>query len=409
MNSSSSRRNRPSLSRNKSVERSSNNSDNNQRPSNSKSLLSRRKSNESGVSTRGESIRNNNNDRSSDSSKRRVNWKSDPKASFSDWTIEIEYCDEIHNQPHFDVYHIHKNITGFGNRKSQYLLREFQEEELRQVINNDDSNNNNNSPITQIKLPAESQARAFPMVLDFLYYTKEIKKKLTAEMSCNIFKLSELLEIQALAKAIGEFYMKNLTLKNLGDFLTAATKFKADKLLTICKAKIGHMITERPELSKLVPPKFMADILWISRKQLDEARLKEPEKYTEELVISQSQYWSKAACICAAQHEGILTPKLFEQLTSSESLPYIDASATPKLLSIESNVLFNRSITINNSGHASEKKGQLTSLQQRCVESIAKDFDTFRNCFNSSQAVSDSLKDLPSNVLTEILLKSLSR
>jgi len=179
------------------------------------------------------------------------------------------------------------------------------------------------------------------------------------------------------------------------------------------------------ELSGLVPPKFMADILWISRKQLDEARLKEPDKYTEELVISQSKYWSKAACICAAQNESILTlKKLFERLTSSESLPYIDASATPKLLSIESSFLLSLNSNNNNNNpmtasmHNSneknenddnKKKGQLTSLQQRCVESIAKDFGSFQKCFDSSEAVSDSLSDLPSNVLTEILLRSLNK
>lgn len=383
-------------------------------------------SNEKIGSSLGDESIHNNTDKSlnyhgnnSDSSKRRVSWKSDSKASFSDWTIKISYRDAVYNQHQLDEYHIHKNVTGFGYRKSEYLLREFQKQELRNVIednssssNNSSSNNNNNevAATTTIKLPTEIQARAFPMVLDFLYYTKEIKQKLTAEMSCNIFKLSELLEIPALSKAIGEFYMKNLTLKNLGDFLTAATKARADKLLTICKAKIGQMITENPKLSGFVPPKFMADILLISRKQLDEARLKEPEKYTEDLVVSQSRYWSKAACICAAQNETVLTPKLFERLTSSESLPYIDASATPKLLSIEA-ILIGNSTTLHTSNNT--KTGvnaqQLTSLQERCVESISNDFDTFQKCFDSSQAVSESLKNLPSNVLTEILLKSLNR
>ena len=77
------------------------------------------------------------------------------------------------------------------------------------------------------------------------------------------------------------------------------------------------------ELSRLVPPKFMADILWISRKQLDEARSKEPDKYTEELVISQSKYWSKAACICAAQNESILTLKSSSASRALEPVSYM--------------------------------------------------------------------------------------
>ena len=117
--------------------------------------------------------------------------------------------------------------------------------------------------MTRLKLPSESQARSVPMVLDFMYYTNETKQRMSADRSCNVFKVAEGLEVQALQKAIGEFYMKNLSLKNLGEFLAAATTVKADKLLTICKAKIGQMITVKPELSAIVPPKFMAEILYI--------------------------------------------------------------------------------------------------------------------------------------------------
>jgi len=312
----------------------------------------------------------------------KLSWKSDPEASFSDWTIKVIYENEM------DVYHVHRNIVGYGHRKSEFLLREFRE----QVQDIDYESETN---VTHLQLSA-TQARVFPMVLDFMYYTKEAKQTLTAERACNVFKCAELLEIQALQKAIADFYTKNLSLKNMGEFMMAAGQTRADPLLVVSKAKIGQMITEKPELSGLVPPKFMADILLISRKQLDEARAKDPDRYTEDLVKSQSRYWSKAACICAAHNESVLTSRLFEELTSEESLPHIDASVAPKLLAMD--VKFHQG-----------SKGEMTSLQRRCIHSITDDFQVFQKGFSSPEACSEALKELPSNVLAEILMKSMSR
>ena len=357
------------------------------------------------------SAKSNNSKHSNYDGSKRVSWKSDPKESFSDWTLHVVYRDS-NQKRRIDVYHVHRNVVGFGHRKSNFLLRDIMraevqefvdfdasnqtELELKELINSGNKAKKEKKEITRLKLPMESQARSVPMVLDFMYYTNETKQRMSADRSCNVFKVAEGLEVQALQKAIGEFYMKNLSLKNLGEFLTAATKVKADKLLTICKAKIGQMITVKPELSSMVPPKFMADILSISSKQLNEARRKEPKRYTGELVVSQSRYWSKAACICAAKNEAIMTQTLFSRLTSEESLPYIDVSATPKLLSMESTFL---------ESTTKRRANQLTSLQRRCVESIGNDFDAFQECFDSHDEIAESLKHLPSNILSEILMK----
>jgi hypothetical protein len=317
----------------------------------------------------------------------RISWKADPEESFSDWKVKVMYDNGDEDGFGVDVYHIHRNIVGYGNRKSLYLLRSFRD----RIQGVNDMRPGQEGAISTIELSA-GRAKVFPMVLDFMYYTKEAKQTLTAERACNVFKLAELLEIPALQKAIADFYAKNLSLTNMGDFLMAAGQAKADRLLVVSKAKIGQMITEKPELSGLVPPKFMADILLISRRQLEEARTKEPEKYTEDLVISQSRYWSKAACICAAHNESVLTPKLFNELTSEESLPHIDLSVAPKLLSMDAK--FNQK----------NGEGVLTSLQRRCIGSITEDFQVFQKGFNTPEECSTILKQLPADVLAEILM-----
>jgi BTB/POZ domain len=314
----------------------------------------------------------------------RISWKSDPHESFSDWTVKVLFDDLM------DIYHVHRNIMGFGHRKSVYFEREFRRQQQQAIRDTGED-----ARVSHIKLPA-AYAKVFPMVLDFIYYTKEAKQTLTAERACNVFKLAETLEIPALQKAIADFYANNLSLRNLGEFLLAASKAKVDRLLIVSKAKIGQMITEKPELSGLVPPKFMADILLISHRQLEEARAREPNKYTEELVQSQSRYWSKAACICAAHNESVLTPKLFEDLTSEESLPHIDSSVAPKLL------LMDAKFNGKNNGDM-----EPSSLQRRCIDSITDDFQHFQTGFTAPEDCARVLKELPSNVLAEILIKTM--
>lgn len=321
----------------------------------------------------------------------RIRWTADPDESFSDWRIDVVHDSAGGGR---DVYHVHRNVCGFGPRKSDYLLKDFRK------AARDDVPFDRGVCVTRLDLPA-ARARVFPMVLDFMYYCKEARQTLTAERACHVFKLAELLSIPALQNAIAEFYMKNLSLKNLGEFLTAANRNKADALLVVSKAKIGQMITEKPELSGLVPPKFLADIVLISRRQLDDAREKEPDKYSEELVKSQSRYWSKAACICASHNESVMTRKLFETLTSKESLPHIDASVAPQFLSLDAK--------LNPQGGNGKASGQLNSLQRRCVDSISDDFDAFQRGFSSPEAVSETLQQVPSYVLAEILVKSMNR
>ena len=110
--------------------------------------------------------------------------------------------------------------------------------------------------------------------------------------------------------------------------------------------------------------------------------------------------------MCASKNESILTPKLFENLTCEESLPYIDVSATPRLLAMESVFLQQRS---QNKKKKATDENHLTSLQRRCVEAIGEDFDAFQECFDSHQEIAESLKHLPSNILSEILMKLLTK
>jgi hypothetical protein len=315
----------------------------------------------------------------------KLSWKADPRARFSDWRIEIFSDGSAESDI---VYPIHRNICGFGPRKSEFLVREFIQRQ------NDINYQSDGANTTELELPA-SQKDAFPMVLDFMYYTQEAKQALTAERACAVFKLSEVLDIPALQNVIVEFYRKNVSLKNMGEFLSHAEKAKADRLVLVAKAKIGSLITEKPELAGLLPPKFLFDVLSIGRQQLMELRSQNPKRYSEEMEFSQSRHWSKAAYICASHNESVLTPKLFEEVFGEDLLPSIDSSIALRVLALDFKMR--------------EGDSECTSLQRRCVSSITEDWASFQGQYESQEAVSNTLKALPSHVLADILVKSMNK
>ena len=133
--------------------------------------------------------------------------------------------------------------------------------EIKNLLSQGSNKQGEEQNVTKLKLCNETQAQAVPLVLDFMYYNNETNHRMSAERSCNVFKVAEGLKVRALQNAIGEFYEANLSLKNMGEFLKAATNAKADMLMAICKAKIRKMIAREPELAEKVPEEFLPDVL----------------------------------------------------------------------------------------------------------------------------------------------------
>ena len=319
----------------------------------------------------------------------RISWKSDPKASFCDWRIEVIHMTKKGDpiQGAFDIYTIHRNVVGFGPRKSKFMEREF----FRQI---EDRNYGSGANITKLNLPFW-QAEAFPMVLDFMYYTKEVKQTLTAERACFVFKIAQLLEIPKLEDAIENFYQKTISLKNMTEFMTAASNAKADRLLFASRAKVGSLILKKPQLAGLVLPRFMIDILQVNRQQVQEIQTRTPDRYPEELKLSHSRIWSQAAFVCASHNSKVMTKEIFDAMTHEDCLPAIDASVAFKLLMMDADF---------DPGNTEYK-----NLQKRCVKGITDNWEGFQKGYVSPEEVFKDIHKLPSPVLADILMKSMSR
>jgi hypothetical protein len=309
-----------------------------------------------------------------------LSWKFDPTASFSDWRVEI-YHEESGD---VDVYNLHRNFVGFGPRKSAFFAKKFARE---MAVGGSASD----ARLTRLALP-KRQAQTFPIALDFMYHAGEAQQKFTPERACTVFELSQYLEIQGLQNAIAEFYRKNITLNNMGKFLKCATKLKTDRLVLVCKRRIGSIIRENPEQAVLLRPKFLTELMRVSRTELEGLRYKDTHQRPRGLEISRSRHWSIAAYYCISHHKSGMTQHLFNLLSNEESLPAIDASVALQWLGVDS--IF---VAVSS---------EYTSLQRRCAKAIADDWIGFSKGFASPRAASKVLQELPSCMLADILVNS---
>jgi len=314
-----------------------------------------------------------------------ISWRSNPKDSFSDWKVEIKHKET----GKVDNYHLHRNILGYGARKSEYFAIQFQED---CVVN---GYYETKSPqVTQLDLPA-AWADMFPMVLDFLYYNREKTLKLTAHRSCAMYKWAEFLGIPALKRTIEDFYNKNISLKNFGRFMASAVQMKAGPLVVASKHKIGRLVTQQPHQAWRLAPQFLVTVLEANRKDLiTKAKNKEVQPQAFQKA---SCKWSKAICTCASKNKKEVTYKIFSDLTSETAIPVIDSKVALPLLVLDVEFL------------QKENDHRYSKFQKRCVQSIVKNWDSFRLEYPDQKALTRALQKLPSDVLTEILILSNNR
>ena len=163
-----------------------------------------------------------------------ISWNSNPLSSFSDWRVEIYIKGEEHN---VQLYNIHRNIVGFGSRKSFFFVSEFERQRNMELAGHD-------APcISRLKL-RPSQAKSFPMILDYIYKTKGGKRAFTADEAASVFKLASHLQVPGLKKIIIGFYEKNLSVKSIEKFMSHATRDGADELVEVCNKWMERMVVQ---------------------------------------------------------------------------------------------------------------------------------------------------------------------
>lgn len=112
-------------------------------------------------------------------------WRMDPEESLSDWTIEVCVGGKL-----YSTHHVHKVFLALGFRKSGYFQRLFRGG--RHFAEGQTSR-------SRIDLQQEPAAKAFPVMLDFLYSLWDDASPPITHQNCTALHfLGEYFEIRAL-------------------------------------------------------------------------------------------------------------------------------------------------------------------------------------------------------------------
>lgn len=117
-----------------------------------------------------------------------LSWRMDPAESFSDFTIEIcVFGQSESNKGSVTTYRVHKNILAFGEKSSGYFTALFSSETAESL-----------SSKTRIELECEPAAKAFPLLLDYIYGLDDGKRNLTIETAAPLYNLADYFEVESL-------------------------------------------------------------------------------------------------------------------------------------------------------------------------------------------------------------------
>ena len=260
------------------------------------------------------------------------NWRLDPQASFSDWTIEILVQGVKH-----DTYHVHKQNLAVGPRKSEYFAKLF--EQGGRFSEAKDST-------SRIELQALA-ADAFPQLLDYMYFP-ERKLEINTNSATALYSLAKYFDMRCLRWEAKQFWLSDIHEPKIacGVYYEHAWLLNENKILEVAAESCSRQIMIIPTTSRLVhvpDPNFWLQIF-------------------EDKEISEncSCHLSMLIAEFALHNMDILNADMFHKLTDPQRLPIVDFRAALPLVDAERQIV---------QAPATKK---LSGLQGRCINALAK-------------------------------------
>ena len=291
----------------------------------------------------------------------RLDWRMDPEESHSDWTIEIVVAGEPHA-----TYHVHKVLLSVGCTKSEYFARLFSNKDLKEHETN----------TSRIELE-ELAARAFPVMLDFVYSLWDDDKPLiTHENAVALHYLGGYFEVRRLRKKASAFWIQTMSPDQLGIYFEHAKLFRDEKAYQAVIEKCWRSvesIEENSHLMEVSDAKFWLDVLKQNQ------GIRDPALST---LIS-------AFC---SKRKDQLDAETFLKLTADTLLPEISPEVAIHLLKLEKTIV--QTSDAPTSG--------LTCLQERAVEALSCDS-------NIDPSLMSDFKSLSPLVLSSLLVRSIEQ
>lgn len=298
-----------------------------------------------------------------------LTWRLDPAQSLSDWTIIIKSRED----EKVESFYVHKNIVAVGPRKCEYFVNVF-----RMLGRGGEGALPN---VTEVELGIAA-ARVFPQFLDFLYSTDGSLDISTASAT-GLRYLSQFFGVRVLHKKVMDFIQKDLGLQTVPTYYKDVCLLRDEKLLATiakyCSRNIMKIDGKYP-LIRLMDPYFFARLLaspYMNSKE---------KKYHVSVLVTE---------FCRANREK-LSGKEFMMLSDEKYLPVVHHSVALALMEMEADLVTATSV---------KSLMEMSSLQKRCVKDLAHHWKDLKH---ESEQLTKVCRKLPSSVVTDLLVKTLS-
>ncbi len=267
----------------------------------------------------------------------KLDWRKDPYHSMSDWTLIIR-DGTTRQQP--QMYHIHKSVVSYGNRKSGFLLNVFERDIL-------EGNRGGRGGTTEIALPKRASA-CVPQLLDFIYFDK---LDLNAECAPPMRHLANTFDVRELYALVSSFIQSDISEATITTYIREAEAVKDKELLGFGMTLAANKFDLLPNDSLLqLPPHVFQQLT--SNPQLN---------------CPSSERLSQRVATYARGRSEEINDEVFYFLTHAQILPRICSSEAMWFLNFAASKFGNVLVDDSMGGYEG-------TLKRRCIVAAAKEW-----------------------------------
>lgn len=275
-----------------------------------------------------------------------VNWRMDPIQSMSDWTLVVRTMKDP-TQPTAQVYHLHKAVLAFGERKSGFFEKSFaNHQSMRRSANGAITGSNNTS---ELRLDSRI-AKFVPVMLDFIYSDK---LDLDVNSAPGLRQLASQFDVRNLYALVSSFIQNDLSEKTVISYMNEAELVKDKELANVA---LQYAI----QCFDLIPDSALGGI----SPHVFQQMMSNPK-----LFCPSSERLSQRVATFVRAREDTINEETFFFLTHANIMPVIDPSEAIWLLSFGASNFINTLVDESMGGYEA-------SLKRRCIVAASKDWET---------------------------------
>ncbi|GKY93948.1 hypothetical protein MPSEU_000361700 [Mayamaea pseudoterrestris] len=300
-----------------------------------------------------------------------LSWRMSPEDSLSDWMIEIVYETSDGNgnvKSKVDTYHVHKCHLAGGSRKSGYFSKLF-------------SNGGRFAETSANKSRIEFNeiaATKFPDLLDYIYCAWGAQPEITTDNATALSFLSKYFDLPCLRWKVKQFWTKDVN-----KHTTCGTYYEHAHLLNQSKIREAAIKSCRKNISIIGVNSRLIHVedasFWLKLVDNDER-------------IPAHHHLQISTLIAAFLRKAAVNEETFIKLTSATALPHIHPNAVLPLLEAERVAI-------------APDVNSLTSLQRRCIDSLATRYNLVDMCHLMQDETLTTLRSQSQLVLSELFIK----